>query len=94
MSASPESFRGILKNAKHVYNEAVKNTQTKDDKGFIRLVKYKDIDDAIVSLSKIEGILETKINDLSKNSTEKPKYAKIYKEVIELKENLRKYRQK
>lgn len=88
MSASPESFRGLLDEAKKCYDNAVRLTQERDD-GFIRLVRSDDIDSAVEDLSRMEGKLRTKLRDLKKDSKQRAAYEDQLEKIVSLLSDLR-----
>ncbi len=89
MSASPESFRGLLDEAKKCYDNAVRLTRERDDDGFIRLVRSDDIDSAVEDLSRTEGKLRTKLRDLKKDSKQRAAYEDQLEKIVSLLSDLR-----
>lgn len=89
MLASPSSFKGLLKRAKKVYDEACAMTRETDADGFIKIVKWNDIDQAVENLSEMKGILKIKIRELDKNKSSKNKYEKQLEEIKKLLSELR-----
>lgn len=75
MSATPETYRGVLKNAEKCYTDALKYAQhagedgyVRDKDGFIVLQRLESFDDAIENLTRMEGFLSAKIDDFPKKS--------------------------
>lgn len=80
MGATPETFRGVLKNAEECYTNALKYAKpvgedgyVRDEDGFIILRRFESFDDAIESLTWMEGFLTAKIKDFPKKSDSKKK---------------------
>lgn len=88
-TASPETYRGLLDDARKTYEEALELVQGIDDRGFRKLVRWNDIDLAVEKLSEMNGTLKTKIKELKENSKEKNKYESVRKEIEKLLSELR-----
>lgn len=93
-TASPESFRGLLKRAEEIYDKAKELTQGKDKDGFIRLISWESIDQAVNNLAEMKGALQEKIKELAKNSPQKRKYEECLRKTECLLSELRKKQEK
>lgn len=72
--SSPETFKGLLKRAEKAYNGVWELLREQDEDGFIKLVSWNDIDQAVENLARTAGLLRGKISELTKNSSRKEKY--------------------
>ena len=84
MLASPSSFKGLLKKAQKVYDEAYDMTRETDVDGFIKIVTWNDIEKAVKNLSEMKGLLKIKIRELDKDKSSRNKYEKQLEKIIKL----------
>lgn len=73
-TSSPETYKGLLSKAAKLCEETEVLVSKVDADGFINLVRWNDIDQAVEKLSEMKGILDTKIKELQKNSTRSAEY--------------------
>lgn len=67
-TSSPETYKGLLSKAAKLCEETEVLVSKVDADGFINLVRWNDIDQAVEKLSEMNGFLEAKIKELPKNS--------------------------
>lgn len=91
MGATPDTFRGVLRNAENCYQEALNLLSEKTPNGFTRLVTHDEIDTMVERLSNVLGGLQAKMDELKPDGQPRKNYQNT---IDKLDDILKKFRKK